>query len=297
MTGLRRVLRRSVLLHPMRVIRDRADDLRPHRDRQSRGPCPRSSGAWRRESTAAVSRPAFGRTSGSTVPWITSVGVLSDLQALLAAAGGQDGAELPSGAGRIEAARKDPLGQRRDPCASSSGKLPTRRIFQVCLKRAMYSSRVFGGGRSSSAIASRVGCGNFGLPVDDMTEVSERTRSGYDERHFLRDHAAHRGADQMGRPDAEAVQQADHVVGHVAELVGRRRPGCRRSAVSAFRPWSMRVPPLSQVDLPMSRLSNRITRKPRAASCRQKSSSHSIIWAPSPMISSSGSASSSPKIS
>ena len=40
----------------------------------------------------------------------------------------------------------------------------------------------------------------------------------------------------------------------------------------------------------MSRLSKRMTRKPRAASWRQKSSSQWIIWAPSPMISSSGSA-------
>ena len=33
-----------------------------------------------------------------------------------------------------------------------------------------------------------------------------------------------------------------------------------------------------------------MTRNPRAASCRQKSSSQWIIWAPSPMISSIGSA-------
>ena len=45
----------------------------------------------------------------------------------------------------------------------------------------------------------------------------------------------------------------------------------------------------------MSRLSNRMTRKPRAASCSQNASSHSTIWAPSPMIRSIGSALASPK--
>jgi hypothetical protein len=34
------------------------------------------------------------------------------------------------------------------------------------------------------------------------------------------------------------------------------------------------VPPESWLDLPMSRLSNRMTRNPRSASCRQKLSSH-----------------------
>src|SRR5215471_8738892 len=57
--------------------------------------------------------------------------------------------------------------------ASSSGKLPTRKIFQVCAKRARYSSFVAGGGAISIAEASRVGPGIFGLPVVDMIEVRE----------------------------------------------------------------------------------------------------------------------------
>ena len=35
-----------------------------------------------------------------------------------------------------------------------------------------------GGGAISTAMASRVGGGTFGLPVVDMIEVSERTRCG-----------------------------------------------------------------------------------------------------------------------
>ena len=67
---------------------------------------------------------------------------------------------------------------RERSSASSSGKLPTRRTFQVCAKRAKYSSLVVGGGAISTAVASRVGGGTFGLPVVDMIEVSERTRCG-----------------------------------------------------------------------------------------------------------------------
>jgi hypothetical protein len=37
---------------------------------------------------------------------------------------------------------------------------------------------VAGGGAISTAEASRVGAGTFGLPVVDMIEVSERTRCG-----------------------------------------------------------------------------------------------------------------------
>ena len=41
------------------------------------------------------------------------------------------------------------------------------------------SSYVVGGAAISSAVASRVGCGSFGLPVDDMMDVSDSTRCGY----------------------------------------------------------------------------------------------------------------------
>ena len=122
-------------------------------------------------------------------------------------------------AGRIQSALEGALGAARSS-ASSSGKLPARSTFQVCAKRSKYSSLLAGGGAISTAVASRVGGGTFGLPVVDMIEVSERTRCGERDRDFLGDHAAHRRADQMRRFDAERIHQADHVQRHVVQLVG-----------------------------------------------------------------------------
>ena len=48
------------------------------------------------------------------------------------------------------------------------------------------------------------------------------------------------------------------------------------------------------VERPMSRLSNRTTRKPRSTSKEQKPSDQAIIWVARPMIRSSGSPSGSP---
>ena len=47
----------------------------------------------------------------------------------------------------------------------------------------------------------------------------------------------------------------------------------------------------------MSRLSWRMTKKPRAASCSQKSSCHASICVPRPMISSIAGSEESPKVS
>ena len=49
-SGSRRRSLRRLRRRPMRVLVDRVDDLRPHRDRRARGPCLRSSGASRRGS-------------------------------------------------------------------------------------------------------------------------------------------------------------------------------------------------------------------------------------------------------
>ncbi len=60
---------------------------------------------------------------------------------------------------------------------------------------------------------------------------------------------------------------------------------------------SGRPSPSSLVDKPMSRLSKRTTQCPRPASVAQNSSSQAIICAARPMISSSGDAPGSPKLS
>ena len=52
-----------------------------------------------------------------------------------------------------------------------------------------------------------------------MIEVSERTRSGRRAAMRLGDHAAHRDADDVGALDAELVEQAGAVVGHVGQSV------------------------------------------------------------------------------
>jgi len=70
------------------------------------------------------------------------------VQPLLAAAGGENGAELPADAGRVEPRSKVRSARERSS-ASSSGKWPTRSTFQVCAKRTKYSSRVVGGGASA----------------------------------------------------------------------------------------------------------------------------------------------------
>ena len=59
------------------------------------------------------------------------------------------------------------------------------------------------------------------FPVVDMMEVSERTRRGWRRGQGLGDHAAHRGADHVGAVEAEGVEQARGVVGHVVQGVGR----------------------------------------------------------------------------
>ena len=51
------------------------------------------------------------------------------------------------------------------------------------------------------------------------------------------------------------------------------------------------------VDSPVSRLSKRITRKPRSSSSDTNPGDHSVIWAPRPITRSNGGASGSPKLS
>jgi hypothetical protein len=54
--------------------------------------------------------------------------------------------------------------------------------------------------------------------------------------------------------------------------------------------------PSSRVDRPQSRLSKRITRKPRRASVSQNPSGQDTIWEPMPMISNTGGSDSAPTV-
>jgi hypothetical protein len=71
----------------------------------------------------------------------------------------------------------------------------------------MLPSRSGDGGVIRIAITSGDACGSVGSPVVD--------------RERLRDHAAHRRADDVRARDAEAVHQRDRVGCHVAQRVGR----------------------------------------------------------------------------
>ena len=114
-----------------------------------------------------------------------------------------------------------------------------------------------------------------------MIDVSDSTRSGCSARERLADHAAHR--------------HADHVRGRRCRARRAARPchrPCRRAcssrsssrrAISCERVRHRRRP-RSCVERPMSRLSKRITKKPRSASMLQKRSSQPSICTPSPMI-------------
>ncbi len=60
----------------------------------------------------AVARPPEGETSGSTLPWITSVGAVMRLELGGAVAGGDDRGELAPCPGAVELAVE---GERGDP--------------------------------------------------------------------------------------------------------------------------------------------------------------------------------------
>ena len=71
-----------------------------------------------------------------------------------------------------------------------------------------------------------------------MIDVTDSTALRLLDGHRLHDHAAHRGADDVGGADAEHVEQAGGVGGHVGERVGHlerlagRRPWRTRSMTS-----------------------------------------------------------------
>ena len=198
---------------------------------------------------AAVSLPPSGRTSGSTVPWITSVGAFTDAQSFLAAAGGQHRAQLPSDAGRIEPALKGAFGalavlgfvERETADAQHfPGLREADEKFVLGFRRRRHQHRGgFAGRRRHFRIARR---------GHDRGQRTHPLRKR--DRDFLRDHAAHRGADQMRRLDAERIHQPDRVFGHVAQFIGgldrdfqeaqleqfdRPQAACRRSAWSICR--------------------------------------------------------------
>ncbi len=149
---------------------------------------------------------------------------------------------------------------------------------------------------ASRASASRRGPGSRGSPVDDMIDVSVRTRSGW----WIASSCAI--APPIDAPTTCAVRMRSASSSPtVSAAMSRnvygmrnRRPVTCANIISAKR--GVRASG-KRVDMPMSRLSKRITQKPRAASRRQNSWSHTIICAARPMMSTSGGALRSPNVS
>ena len=200
------------------MLVDRVDDLRPHRNRQ-RVPHAfdhQKSGAGDRGGGILAALGAYQRIDGAVNH---QRGGLDRCQPLLAAARRQDGAELPPDAGRIEAAFEGALGARpverlvfRE--AAGAQDLPGLRmagkIFFLAgrWRRHQHRGGLAGRRRIFRIAGRRHDRGQRPHPLGER------------DRHFLRDHATHRCADQMCRLDAERIHQADHVERHVVELVG-----------------------------------------------------------------------------
>ena len=135
--------------------------------------------------------------------------------------------------------RAPPSGQSPRPAArtararsrgSSSGKPPFRNARHVLMFASTYSSALRGGGARKTANTSGAGRRQRWI-AGRRHDRSERPHPlGPMDRQFLRDHAAHRSAHDMGSSDPEEIEQADRVGRHVPEQIGRRE----RLAGSAF---------------------------------------------------------------
>ena len=102
------------------------------------------------------------------------------------------------------------------------------------------------------------------LPVFDMIEHRLSTPLGVVDRQLLGDHPAHRDADDVRGADAEVVEQRHGIGRHVGEQVVGLRVAPVRERLEQRGPRRRRAGSVF-VDSPMSRLSIRMTRKPRAA--------------------------------
>ena len=140
------------------------------------------------------------------------------------AAGAEDGVELAQHALRVVAAGAS--GSRRGGAAASS---VGRKLGPLMIAMLRTST-------ASLVLPRRVLRGRVERQLDHPPPRQRRqrlVRTGHDQRQrrdpvgmaarqHLRDHAAHRRADDVRALDAEVVEQALHVVGHVDERVGHR---------------------------------------------------------------------------
>ena len=166
------------------------------------------------------------------------VGALTACQPFLAAAGGEDGAELAARAGRIGAALKDAFAARAiarfvlaESClpaapSRSSGSAPEIPPWWSAPAPSAMPVACAGRRRNAGVSGRRHDRGQRAYPL--------RKR----DRDLLSDHAAHRGADQMRRLEAERIHQSDRVPAPCRADRRARRPGFSGTAASAVRSGS-----------------------------------------------------------
>ena len=124
-------------------------------------------------------------------------------------------------------------------------------------------------------------------PVFDMIDVRLSTLSRVLDGDRLGDHPAHRGADDVGRVDAEVVEQAGGVVGHVAKRYGGwPKRGDERGSDQLAQRRRRRVDLGRQADVAVVEADHPEARARRAG--RRSSSGQAISWLPRPITSSSG---------
>ena len=183
----------------------------------------------------AVALPAAGRTSGSRVPWMTTVGSSSFRSCGVRSPEDVIACSWRATPGGMEAAVvgvADELAEARlvhRVCGRADHLERLHRLLDVALAAA----RRLRHQRSEGA-----------QPREPEAAVARRRHDraqrehplGVLDRRRLGDHPAHRGADEVGGLELEVVEQPDRVGRHVAQPVGRaataeeHRPGRRHAA-------------------------------------------------------------------
>ena len=180
----------------------------------------------------------------------------------------EDRRELAGGAlgvGRPVVGRGRPSGRR----SASKYRLDDQTAKSA--DRAITSSRSAGGGVSSTCIASGVGSPVRGVADRRHDRRHAEQPVGVLDRQRLDDHPAHRRADDVRLVDAEVVEQADRVSGHVGQRVRHRRQLGASERRRHDRDRIDDATPSSLVDRPSRGCRNGSRTDPRSAKRWQKS--------------------------
>ena len=214
------------------VLGERFDDRAPHRFGQVVAHAVDHDETCAGDGRGEV-RPLRGRSIGSSEPWITTVGAViagCNAAGCRCPASRRTGAACPAGSrsGR-------PVARRGGATRSSDGrKLGPLNTAMLRTSNASFSS-------AGASLAGRIE-GQLDHPPPRHRR-QRLARTGHDDAQrrqpfgvaagqHLRDHAAHRRADDVGSFDAEVVEQRAGVLGHVDERV--RAPGWAAHQVAPY---------------------------------------------------------------